>query len=84
MAKVVMGARKKELGAWRKKGGEDRVREKAAAPSEANKARGRLEERPYLRAFCAVRKRAHILQFFQRNAYALPSFSHFSHLVAHA
>ena len=34
--------------------------------------------------FCAVRKRAHILELFQRNAYILPSFSHFSHLVAHA
>jgi len=35
-------------------------------------------------AFCEVRKRAHILKLFQRNAYALPSFSHFSHFVAHA
>ena len=34
--------------------------------------------------FCAVRKCARILELFQRNAYALPSFSHFSHFVAHA
>ena len=34
--------------------------------------------------FCAVRKRARILELFQRNAYALPSFSHFSHFVADA
>ena len=34
--------------------------------------------------FCAVRKRARILELFQRNAYALPSFSHFSHFAAHA
>jgi len=59
MAKVVMGARKKELGAWRKNGGEDRVREKAAAPSEANKARGRLEERPYFRVLCGSKTRSH-------------------------
>ena len=32
--------------------------------------------------FCAVRKHAHILELFQRNAYALPSFSHFTHFVA--
>ena len=31
-------------------------------------------------AFCMARKRAHILELFKRNAYALPSFSHF---VAH-
>ena len=30
-------------------------------------------------AFCAVRKHAHILKLFQRNAYALPSFSHTLH-----
>ena len=35
-------------------------------------------------AFCTIQKRAHILKLFQRNAYALPSFSHFSHFVAHA
>ena len=35
-------------------------------------------------AFCAVQKRARILELFQCNAYALPSFSHFSHFVAHA
>ena len=34
--------------------------------------------------FCAVRKRAHILEFFQCNAHTLPFFSHFSHFVAHA
>ena len=32
-------------------------------------------------AFCAVQKCARILEFFQRNAYPLPSFSHFSHFV---
>ena len=58
--------------------------ERAAAPSETNKARSRLEKRPYLRAFCAVQKRAHNLALFQPNAYALPFFSHFSHFVAHA
>ena len=31
-------------------------------------------------AFCAVqKKRARVLELFKRNAYALPSFSHFSH-----
>ena len=30
-------------------------------------------------AFCAVRKHAHILELFQRNVYALPSFSHTLH-----
>ena len=35
-------------------------------------------------AFCAVQKRAHILELFQRNVYILPSFSHFSHFVGHA
>ena len=35
-------------------------------------------------AFCAVRKCARIIKLFQHNAYALPSFSHFSHFVAHA
>ena len=34
--------------------------------------------------FCVVQKRAHILQLFQRNTYALPSFSYFLHFVAHA
>ena len=34
--------------------------------------------------FCVVRKNAHVLELFQPNAYALPSFSHFSHYVAHA
>ena len=31
-----------------------------------------------------VQKRSHILKLFQRNAYTLPSFSHFLHLVARA
>ena len=30
-------------------------------------------------AFCVVQKHAHILELFQRNAYALPSFSHTLH-----
>ena len=51
-----------------------RERERAAAPSEANKACGRLDKRPYP----AVRN---VLANFQRNAYVLPSFSHFSHFV---
>ena len=33
---------------------------------------------------CVVQKRTHILELFQRNTYALPSFSHFLHFVAHA
>jgi len=32
-------------------------------------------------AFCVVQKHARILELFQRNAYALPSFSYFSHFV---
>ena len=35
-------------------------------------------------AFCGVQKHAHILELFERNAYALPSFSHFSDFVTHA
>ena len=35
-------------------------------------------------AFCGVQKHAHILELFQRNAYALPSFSHFSDFITHA
>ena len=55
----------------------------AAAPSKANKAHGRLHKQPYLHIFtlCAVQKCARILKLFQRNAYALPSFSHFSHFI---
>ena len=55
----------------------------AAAPSKANKAHGCLDKRPYLHIFtlCAVQKCARILKLFQRNAYALPSFSHFSHFI---
>ena len=33
-------------------------------------------------AFCVVRKRARILKLFQRNVYALPAFSHFSHFCS--
>ena len=35
----------------------------------------------HILTFYVVRKCAHILELFQRNAYALPSFSHF---IAHA
>ena len=35
-------------------------------------------------AFCVVQKHACVFELFQRNAYALPSFSHFSHFVTHA
>ena len=76
MAKVVIGARKKELGAWHKNGREDRAemqpqrcevcvetdeyeRERAAAPSVANKAHGRLEKRPYLLVLCGSKTRSH-------------------------
>ena len=73
MAKIVMGARKKELGAWRENGREDSerkcshnavksassTRERAAVPSEANKARGRLEKRPYPRVLCGSKPRSH-------------------------
>ena len=55
-------------------------REQHAAPREANKLRGRLDKRPYLRVLWGS-KRARIFELFQRNAYALPSFSHFSHFV---
>ena len=34
--------------------------------------------------FFAVWKRTHIPELFQRNTYALPSFSHFSHFIAQA
>jgi len=95
MAKVVMGARKKELGAWRENGGENSVNaasmpwslrgerwERAAAPSVAIKCVVILRD-DHIFVFCVVRKRAHILELFQRNVYALPSFSHFSHFIAH-
>ena len=100
MAKVVMGARKKELGAWRETEEKTErkcslnavksasrtmstsmVRERAAAPSKANKVCGNTVLRNHqVFAFCAVRKCAHILKLFQRNAYALPSHTLF---VAH-
>ena len=32
---------------------------RAAAPSEANKARGRLEKPPYLRVLCNLETRSH-------------------------
>ena len=35
-------------------------------------------------AFCEVQKCAHALKLFQRNTYALPSFSNALHLIAHA
>ena len=35
-------------------------------------------------AFCTVQKRVHLPELFQRNTYALPSFLHFLHFVAHA
>ena len=35
----------------------------------------------YILAFCGVQKHARIFELFQRNAYALPSFSHLSHFV---
>ena len=38
----------------------------------------------HILAFCAVQKHAHILELFQRNTYALPSFSNYLHFVAHA
>ena len=95
MAKVVMGAEKKELEPGTKT--EEKTERKCslntmksasrtmsmretAALSEANKARGRLDKRPYLHILCCS-KCARILELFQRNAYALPSFSHFSHFV---
>ena len=36
----------------------------------------------HILAFCAIQKQAHILKLFQRDAYALPSFSNI--VVAHA
>ena len=50
---------------------------RAAVPSEANKACGRL----HILTFCVVQERAHILEL---DTYALPSFSNFLHFVAHA
>ena len=38
----------------------------------------------HILAFCAVRKRAHISELFQRDTYAFLRFSHFLHFVAHA
>ena len=100
MAKIVIGVRKEELGAWRENGREDR------AQMQPQRREVRVENDEYEReqqqrlakqikcvvvlrndhifAFCAVQKRAHILELFQRFTYALPSFSHFLHFVAHA
>ena len=36
----------------------------------------------HILAFCAVRKRAHIPELFQRDTYAFLRFSHFLHFVA--
>ena len=38
----------------------------------------------HILAFCAVQKCAHVLKLFQRNTYALPSFSNTLHFIAHA
>ena len=66
------GARKEELGAWCENG-EDKVQkqrqccevriendayERAAAPSEVNKASGGLEKPPYLRVLCGSKMRS--------------------------
>ena len=37
----------------------------------------------HILAFCEVQKHTHILELFQRNTYALPSFSNYLHFVAH-
>ena len=58
--------------------------ERVAAPSEANKAHSLSRNDHVYLLFCAVRKRACILELFQPNVYALSSFSHFSHFVAYA
>ena len=34
--------------------------------------------------FCVVQKCTHVLKLFQRNTYALPSFSNALHFIAHA
>ena len=38
----------------------------------------------HILVFCVVQNWAHILKLFQHSTYALPSFSYFLHLVAHA
>ena len=93
--KVVMGARKKELGAKTEK--TKRKSNVNAVKSTLRMMSMRQQQRlakqikrvvvlrnHHIFAFCAVQRCTHVLKLFQCKAYALPSFSHFSHFVAHA
>jgi len=99
MAKIVMGAKKKELGAWCKNGREDREHKWSHNPVKSASRMMSTREQQHLvkqikhvvvlrndhiLMFCVVQSRAHILKLFQRSTYALPSFSHFPHFIANA
>ena len=81
MAKVVvMGARKKELepGAKMEEKTERKCSHNTVESDEYKHVVVLIND--HILTFCAVQKHARIFKLIQRNAYALPSFSHFSHL----
>ena len=88
MAKVVMGAKKKSQSLARKQ--TRRCREVRVENNEYEREQQHLAKQikrvvvlrnNHIFAFCAVQKRTRILEHFQRNAYPLPSFSHFSYFI---
>ena len=97
MAKVVKGAKKKKLEAGAKtkktarkcslnamKFASRPMSRRATVSSEAKKARGRLDKRPYLRILCGSNALAFSNSFNVKYTLHLPSHNFYTSFVAHA